>query len=211
MPDQRDQPDPYEVRCRFPRSAVSVPRARAMLRAVLGAWGTAQDVAETAELLLSELAANALKAPTAGDPHVGFRVARGRGDGMLRLEVSDGGAGVPAARAAGPEDEHGRGLFLVESLADRWGVEPYREGKTVWAELKAPDLVPVPTGRQIAAATVRPGQTVRVWGAWRTVRAVRTEQFATGGLAVILGLDEGPALRVPAAEPLTVRGEGQDE
>jgi hypothetical protein len=79
----------------------------------------------------------------------------------------------------------------------------------VYAELKAPDLVAVPETKEVAAVMVRAGQRVRVWGAWRTVRAVRSERHPSGGPAVVLTLDDGPALRVHAAEPLTVRvGEG---
>ncbi|GAA2648526.1 hypothetical protein [Streptomyces vastus] len=112
-------------------------------------------------------------------------------------------------RAPGDDETGGRGLLLVEALAHRWGVEQRAGGigKTVWAELKAPDIVAEPVERQVAAVMVRSGQRVWVRGEWRAVRTVRSERYATGGLAVALGLDEGPALRVPAAEPLAVRGE----
>ncbi|MEW2074082.1 MULTISPECIES: hypothetical protein [unclassified Streptomyces] len=52
---------------------------------------------------------------------------------------------------------------------------------------------------------VRTGQKVRVWGQWRTVRRVRGDQYAAGGPAVVLEFDDGPVLRVHAAEPLAVR------
>ena len=71
--------------------------------------------------------------------------------------------------------------------------------------LKAPDIVAEPVGREVAAAIVQPGQHEKVWGEWRVVRHKRTETNAEGRLAVVLALDEGPALRVPAAEPLVVR------
>jgi hypothetical protein len=106
------------------------------------------------------------------------------------------------------EDETGgRGLLLVEALAHRWGVRDRAGGigKTVWAELKAPCLALAPAGREVAAVTVRPGQAVRAWGAWHTIRGVRVEQLASGDLTVVLGLDEGSALRVHASEPLIVR------
>ncbi|BCL31392.1 hypothetical protein GCM10017557_62510 [Streptomyces aurantiacus] len=112
--------------------------------------------------------------------------------------------------APGEEETGGRGLLLVEALAHRWGVDE-REGgigKTVWVELKAPDLLAEPVAREVAAVMVRQGQSVRAWGEWRAVRSVRSEQFATGGPAIVLGLDEGPALRVHATEPLTVRDGG---
>jgi hypothetical protein len=101
----------------------------------------------------------------------------------------------------------------VDALAQRWGVEARQGGigKTVWAELKAPDIGPGPAGTEIAAVAVRPGQRVRAWGAWRTVRSVRCEQHAAGGLAVVLALDEGgPLLRCNAGEPLLVRDDGPD-
>lgn len=102
----------------------------------------------------------------------------------------------------------------MEALAYRWGVDERSAGigKTVWAEVVAPGATPasvdaelVGAEAEIAAATVRPGRSVRVWGAWCTVRSVRSERYASGGLAVVIGLDDGPGLRMDAAEPLLVR------
>ena len=161
-------------------------------------------------MALSELVTNALCVPVPSDRQVGVRIVRSPADGLLRLEVSDAGSGKPEVRVPGDEETGGRGLLLVEAMAHRWGVEERagRIGKTVWAELKAPDIVAEPVGRAVAAAIVQPGRHVMAWGHWRGVRTVRTEPYATGGLAVVLGLDEGPALRVPAAEPLVVRDGG---
>ncbi len=180
-----------------------------MLHAVLSAWGINQDVLETAELVLSELVTNALRVRVPSDRQVGVRIARLLEDGLLRLEVSDAGSGRPEVRAPGDDETGGRGLFLVEALSHRWGVDERAGGigKTVWAELKAPDIVAEPVGREVAAVMVRPGQRVRAWGEWHVVRTVRTEPYPTGGLAIVLELDEGPALRVHAAEPLTVRND----
>ncbi|MER6108961.1 ATP-binding protein [Streptomyces hirsutus] len=196
-----------EVTFRLSRCRQSVPRSRAALHAVLGGWGVDQDVLESAELMLSELVTNALRVRVPNDRQVGVRIARLLEDGLLRLEVSDAGSGRPEVRAPGDDETGGRGLLLVEALAHRWGVEKRAGGigKTVWAELKAPDIVAEPVGREVAAVMVRPGQQVRAWGKWRAVRTVRTESYAAGGLAIVLGLGEGPALRVHAAEPLTVR------
>ncbi|MGX1514262.1 ATP-binding protein [Streptomyces collinus] len=199
-----------EITCRLPRSRASAPRARAMLHAALSAWGTSKDVLDAAELVLSELVTNALRVPVPSDRQVGVRIARSLKDGVLRLEVSDAGPGRPEVRAPGDDEIGGRGLLLVEALAQRWGVYERTGGvgKTVWAELKAPDIVAEPVGREVAAVRVRPGQQVRAWGEWHAVRTVHTESYAAGGLAVVLGLDEGPALRVHATEPLTVRDDG---
>ncbi|MFI7364811.1 ATP-binding protein [Streptomyces sp. NPDC050149] len=198
----------YELAFRLSRCRSSVPRARAVLRAKLGEWRAGQSVAGDGELVLSELVTNAVRVPAPSDRLVGVRIEfRGRGE-LLRLEVSDAGAGRPEVQRLGELDKGGRGLLLVESLAHRWGVDerPAGIGKTVWAELLAPGAEPAPEEVQIAAVSVRPGQCVRAWGAWHTVRAVRSERYASGGLAVIVVLaDSGPALRLHAAEPLTVR------
>ncbi len=200
---------PNEVSFRLPGSRRSVPRARAALLAVLGDWGAAQDVADNAELILSELVTNALRVPVSKGRQVGVRITRLVAEEMLRLEVSDAGGGRPEVREPRADETGGRGLLLVEALAHRWGVEE-REGgigKTVFAELKAPDIVAEPTVREVAAVMIQPGRRVRVWGEWRVVLGVRSEQYAGGGPAVVLTLDEGPALRVHAAEPLAVRVE----
>ncbi|KUO21056.1 ATP-binding protein [Streptomyces dysideae] len=200
-----------EVTFRLSRSRRSVPRARALLHAVLGSWGTAQEVLEDAELVLSELVTNALRVGVPSDRQVGVRITRSAEEGLLRLEVSDAGGGRPEVKEPGDDEACGRGLLLVEALAHRWGFEERAAGigKTVYAELKAPDIVAEPKTREVAAVMVRPGQWVRVSGEWRAVVSVRSEQYAAGGPAMVLGLGDGPALRVHAAEPLVVR-EGEN-
>ncbi len=177
---------------------------------MLSDWGIDQDVTETAELVLSELVTNALRVPAPRDRQVGILIARSEADGLLRLEVSDAGAGRPEVRNPGEDETGGRGLLLVEALAHRWGVRdrPYGIGKTVWAELKAPDIVAVPAERRIAAVIIQPGQQVRLHGRWHTVLGVRADQSTSGGIAIVLELDSGPRQRVDAAEPLTVRDGG---
>ena len=55
------------------------------------------------------------------------------------MDVSDHGELPPEPRMAGPDAESGRGLFIVEYLADRWGHEAVPTGgKTVWFELRTP-------------------------------------------------------------------------
>ncbi|MEU4683505.1 ATP-binding protein [Streptomyces xinghaiensis] len=94
---------------------------------------------ETAEHIVAELAANA--ALHGRVPGRDFRLALTlRGTDTLRIEVTDTRdealPSAPAPRRTGPDAESGRGLLLVEALADRWGVTtgppPH---KTVWAEL----------------------------------------------------------------------------
>lgn len=95
-------------------------------------------VAEAAEHLVAELAANAAThGRLAGRD---FRLALLDHDATLRIEITDTrGDELPRRRPPAPDDESGRGLLLVEALADRWGVRlgpvPH---KTVWAELDLP-------------------------------------------------------------------------
>ncbi|WP_329306330.1 ATP-binding protein [Streptomyces sp. NBC_01260] len=202
--------EPCEVMFKLVRCRSSVPRARAVLRAKLGEWRAGHMVAESGELVLSELVTNALRVQVPGDRMVGVRIESREREGLLRLEVSDAGEGRPVVRQPGELDTAGRGLLLVQALAHRWGVDERQAGigKTVWADLLAPGAAPVLGEADVAAVTLRPGQSVRVWGAWRTVRSVRSERYASGGLFVIVCLDEGPALRLQAGEGVTVRTGG---
>ncbi|MFD3518356.1 ATP-binding protein [Streptomyces sp. NPDC058657] len=197
---------PNETTFHLTRSRESVPRARATLRAVLNDWCIDAQGLENGELVVSELVTNAVRVPVPRGRLVEVRARYAPALGLLTLEVSDAGDGVPEARVPQDDETCGRGLLLVQAIAGRWGVRQRAGGigKTVWAELSVGQArVPVIVDPTIAAITVRPGQAVRVWGMWRTVRSVH---FATDGRAVVLGLDEGPALRLHASEPLTVRG-----
>ncbi|MDH6629424.1 anti-sigma regulatory factor (Ser/Thr protein kinase) [Streptomyces sp. LBL] len=110
-------------------------RLRRIVRAGLTHWGR-PDLTETAELLLTELATNALRHGQ-GDV-IGVRVYL---DGArCVIEVTDGSPLRPELRQAGPTDEGGRGLFLVEAMADAWGTSP--DGTRTWCSIslcKGPD------------------------------------------------------------------------
>ncbi|MER6524241.1 ATP-binding protein [Streptomyces sp. NPDC001508] len=110
----------------------AVPEARRELRKLLRHWGK-PGRSEIAELLTSELVTNAL-VHTDRDA-VLTAVVGPRG---LRVEVRDFVARRPVLRApSADEATHGRGLLLVQSLADAWGVRPHGVGKSVWFELAA--------------------------------------------------------------------------
>ncbi|MDK1343345.1 ATP-binding protein [Streptomyces sp. 378] len=109
----------------------AVREARAEVRRQLEAWGLAErgEVAEAAELLVGELAANALVHARSR-----FRLTLFAAHGVLRCEVADGEHRVPRVLDAGT-GESGRGMFLVDALAQRWGCHRDGPGKTVWFEL----------------------------------------------------------------------------
>ncbi|MEU6915375.1 ATP-binding protein [Streptomyces olindensis] len=109
----------------------AVREARAEVRRQLEGWGLAErgEVADVAELLVGELATNALV-----HAETRFRLTLFAAHGVLRCEVADAERGVPRVLQAGT-GESGRGMFLVDALAERWGCHRDGPGKTVWFEL----------------------------------------------------------------------------
>ncbi|MFI5802607.1 ATP-binding protein [Streptomyces sp. NPDC051561] len=112
--------------------------ARAELRKVLASWGTAASVEDSALLVLSELLTNAQRHGRIPGREVETRFLRLNGGAGVRLEVHDTSPRRPAPGAPDPYSCEGRGLLLVDGVADRWGVNDRSgPGKTVWAECTA--------------------------------------------------------------------------
>ncbi len=108
----------------------AVPESRKALRELLRQWGR-PGRSEIAELLTSELVTNALI--HTDDDAVLTATVSPRG---LHVEVRDFVARRPRPRTAQTEDgTNGRGLLLVQSLADAWGVRSHGVGKSVWFDL----------------------------------------------------------------------------
>ncbi|MFF1815582.1 ATP-binding protein [Streptomyces sp. NPDC058251] len=126
-----DQPDGTQLRRRLGRADLrAVPEARRALRELLRHWGK-PGRSEIAELLTSELVTNAL----IHTDHDAILTATVRPHG-LRVEVRDFVGRRPRPRVPIADDgTHGRGLVLVQSLADAWGVRAHGVGKAVWFEL----------------------------------------------------------------------------
>ncbi|MFI0235939.1 SpoIIE family protein phosphatase [Streptomyces sp. NPDC016845] len=112
--------------------------ARHMIRAAVRAWG-ARDSADEIELVADELVTNALM-HTEGPAVVTLRVLTGA-ERRLRVDVEDTSSALPRRRDAGDAGVSGRGLFLVDRLADVWGVEARGGGKCVWCEFVVPARV----------------------------------------------------------------------
>ncbi|OKK23913.1 protein phosphatase [Streptomyces sp. CB02488] len=109
--------------------------ARHMIRAAVRAWG-AKDRADEVELAADELTTNALM-HTDGGAIVTIRVLTGA-ERRLRVDVEDRSSALPRRRDAGESGVSGRGLMLVDQLADAWGVESRGTGKCVWCEFGIP-------------------------------------------------------------------------
>ncbi|WP_084964806.1 ATP-binding SpoIIE family protein phosphatase [Thermoactinospora rubra] len=148
----------------FPAQPIMVGEARRMAAEAFAGWGVPEERAELACLLVSEVVTNVvLHAASAGVPRrelvldgpplpfeeswdmpglepdvpsdKEFRLRIRRGEESVWVEVFDQDLRLPRIRSAGENDEGGRGLYLVDQLAKRWGSRPTKEGKAVWFEI----------------------------------------------------------------------------
>jgi anti-sigma regulatory factor (Ser/Thr protein kinase) len=113
---------------RGPNAAAKARRGLARLRGDLDA-----PLLETLRLLVTELVTNSVKHTGADTVKLTVVV----GNSAVLTEVTDAGPGFdPDTTGAPAEDHTGWGLFLVERLAERWGVERDGNGTKVWFELR---------------------------------------------------------------------------
>ncbi|MFE9994367.1 ATP-binding SpoIIE family protein phosphatase [Streptomyces avermitilis] len=103
-------------------------RARKLARRALSRWGL-EELSDSMELLVSEVVTNAVRYSTRP---ITLRLLR---TDVLRCEVGDDVPQLPRLRQARATDEGGRGLYLVNKLARRWGATRLSTGKVVWFEL----------------------------------------------------------------------------
>ena len=121
-----------EVEWSFPPTTASIASARNAVSDQLGRR-TGTTTVEDIRLLVSELVTNAVV-------HVGSTctVTLRTSDTVIRVEVGDGCRQIPVRRHPAPGEASGRGLLIIETVADRWGVEVGEAGKTVWFEMDTP-------------------------------------------------------------------------
>lgn len=118
----------------FARQHSAVVAARVFVAEVMTEAGFGERV-EDVRLCTAELTTNAIMHGSPPGSDVLVRVVI---DGtLLRVEVHDAGSGMPCLCTASEDELNGRGLFLVNELANSWGVTERAEpGKAVWAEFK---------------------------------------------------------------------------
>jgi len=110
--------------------APSAASARRFVAAALRRWECSDDFIELVLLLTSELVTNAYR-------HAGTetRVSVRLDHDCTRVEVRDVGRGEPELRPIDTDRVDGRGLQIVDALADRWGYHSNAGGTAVWFEL----------------------------------------------------------------------------
>nr|WP_246324150.1 ATP-binding protein [Petropleomorpha daqingensis] len=112
----------------------SAPLARHVTVDLLRVWRAPHD-RDDAALLVTELVTNVVD-------HVGgeasFTLELELADGWLRVAVVDGSSVLPVVRELNAERPRGRGLRLVQAIAERWGCDEHDGGKRVWFELAPP-------------------------------------------------------------------------
>ncbi|GAA1421331.1 ATP-binding protein [Streptomyces thermospinosisporus] len=128
--------NPTEQEVPLPSRPESAATARRLVQMViLRQWGLNARTTEDAVLLVSELVGNAVR--HTGARVFGLRLRHRRG--WIRVEVRDPSRGLPCLMPVQEMDISGRGLFLVDKLADRWGVDLLPRGKTTWFEMRVTD------------------------------------------------------------------------
>lgn len=128
----------------LPYLSTSVAVAREHVSAELTARGASRRIIEDASLVVSELVGNALRhaRPLATGQ---VRLSWERYDRRLELAVTDGGSSTtPTREPLSIASAGGRGLGIVEHLAEAWGVRRHDEVTTVWAIVPAPPLSDAP-------------------------------------------------------------------
>jgi anti-sigma regulatory factor (Ser/Thr protein kinase) len=118
----------------LPPDVASVPHARHLVLGLLRTWRAPHDH-DDAALLVTELVSNVID-------HVGgeasLTVELTLADRWLRISVADGSSVLPVVRELSRERPRGRGLRLIQAIADRWGVEERHGGKKVWFDMAPP-------------------------------------------------------------------------
>jgi anti-sigma regulatory factor (Ser/Thr protein kinase) len=113
---------------RFSPGPEAVASVRAFVREAIK--GVDEEVAYDVELLASEVATNVVE-----HARTDYEVHIFHDRGAIRVEIADESSVIPAVKALAVDADRGRGLLLLEHVADAWGAQESQEGKIVWFEV----------------------------------------------------------------------------
>ncbi|MGA5064965.1 ATP-binding protein [Streptomyces exfoliatus] len=163
---------PWEIS--FLAEPNEVAGLRRVVRLHLKLWGLSRQI-EAARLCVTELVTNVIRHVGVGTP-TSLRMSMN--GTYLRIEVRDPECHMlPTMSTTGPEAEFGRGLALVNGIADRWGVLLGTDRKVTWCEI-ATDLT-APNGHSGGMRVTRAEAMISLYGAVASPRAVNASRLAT--------------------------------
>ncbi|MGW8696276.1 ATP-binding protein [Streptomyces eurythermus] len=137
----------------LPCKPESARRARSLVTSALSVWAM-EELVDAATLVVVELLANTIEHTRCRTTRV---TVRRLAEDRVRIGVSDTCQGPPVMKSPGRDAENGRGLVLVDALAERWGCDRHRAWKVVWAELRLEVGQPgCPEGRRKHCAGKQP-------------------------------------------------------
>jgi anti-sigma regulatory factor (Ser/Thr protein kinase) len=130
---------------RFSATRRGARLARLLAAHQLTEWGHPHgtEAHDTVVLVVAELAANSILHGRVPGRDFALSLLHDESRGIVRIEVADAHPALPARKASAPDEDGGRGLFLVDALTADWGVSArLGPGKTVWAECALPGDAP---------------------------------------------------------------------
>jgi anti-sigma regulatory factor (Ser/Thr protein kinase) len=119
----------------LPCTPEAAGRARRLVAQACASADLPGDLCDSAQLATSELVTNAI---VHGRSEVRLHTSVDHERRAIRVEVGDDNSRHPRMQPADDGALDGRGLFIVDLLATRWGVRDDEAGKVVWLELAAP-------------------------------------------------------------------------
>ncbi|WP_338900443.1 ATP-binding protein [Streptomyces sp. TG1A-60] len=162
---------------------------RRIMRLHLGLWGL-HEVVDGAQLCVSELVSNVITHVGHGTPAT---LAVSMSGTHLRIEVHDPDTrALPALMAADSDSESGRGMALVDAVAERWGVQLLADRKVTWCEL--PTTLTSPNGHRGGSHVTRAEAVLDLYGRAKPLptvdsgrlSAATAEEAAIGAIADLL-------------------------
>lgn len=167
----------------FTADPEEVAALRRIMRIHLGLWGL-HDVVDGAQLCLSELVSNVITHVGPGTPAT---LAVSMSGTHLRIEVHDPDMrALPTLMDAASDSESGRGMALVDAVADRWGVQLLADRKMTWCEL--PTTLTSPNGHRGGPHVARAEEVLDLYGSAKLRLAGECRLSAATVEEVVIGV-----------------------